>query len=182
MFLNKLKFINMKTIQNISLLLVLCMISSFAIGQKKVKSPPKELADSFNGTAITINYNAPSVRDRVIWGDLVPFNEVWRTGANTATKITLDKNTEIDGQQLAAGTYALFTIPTEKTWTVIFNSESDQWGAYKYNKDKDVLRVTVEPVKAAEKTEQMTFVKADESSIHLLWDNLAIPIKIGAMQ
>ncbi len=170
----------MKTIQIITLVFAFCMISSLIIGQKTVKSPPQELSDSFNGTAITINYNAPSVRDRDIWGGLVPFNEVWRTGANSATTITLDKTTQFEGQRLAPGTYALFTIPTETSWTIIFNSESDQWGAYKYNKEKDVLRVTVTPVQAAEKTEQMTFVKADETSIHLLWDNLAVPIKVGS--
>ena len=170
----------MKSILNISLVLTLSLLVSFVYGQKIVKSPPKELSDSFNGNNITINYNAPSVKDREIWGGLVPYNQVWRTGANTATKITLAKDTKIEGQALAAGTYSVFTIPTETSWTVSFNTVSDQWGAYDYSEAKDALRVEVTPVKVEEKTEQMTFVKADESSIHLLWENLAVPIRIGA--
>jgi len=154
-------------------------MTTFLSGQKIVKSPAKEMADSFNGSKITINYNAPSVRDRKVWGELVPFEKLWRTGANGATKITLEEDTEIEGQKLAAGTYSIFTIPTESTWTVIFNTDSEQWGAYDYSESKDALRVKVVPVKVEKKAEQMTFVKADESSIHLLWDNLAVPIRIG---
>lgn len=169
----------MKTFLNISFVVTLCLLTTFVTGQKVAKSPAKEMADSFNGSAITINYNAPSVRDREIWGELVPYDKVWRTGANGATKITINEDTEIEGQKLAAGTYAIFTIPSETTWTIIFNTESEQWGAYDYSKDKDALRVKVVPVKVEEKTEQMTFVKADETAIHLLWENLAIPIRIG---
>jgi len=169
----------MKTIINMSLILTFCFFSSCVIGQKIVKSPAKEMADSFNDSAITINYNAPSVRERDIWGGLVPYDKIWRTGANGATKITLEKDTEIEGQKLAAGTYSIFTIPTKSTWTIIFNTDSEQWGAYDYDEAKDALRVEVVPVKLDEKTEQMTFVKADESAIHLLWDNLAVPIRIG---
>ena len=164
---------------NVSMVLTLCLLATFVTGQKLAKSPAKEMSDSFNGSEITINYNAPSVRDREIWGGLVPYDKIWRTGANGATKITLANDTEIEGQKLAAGTYAIFTIPSQKTWTVIFNTNSDQWGAYDYSKDKDALRVNVVPVKVDEKTEQMTFVKADDSSIHLLWENLAVPIRIG---
>lgn len=162
-------------------MLLFSVLATVSFSQKKVKSPAKEMTGSFNGTDVTINYNAPSVRDRDIWGGLVPYDKLWRTGANGATKITVGSDVMIEDQKLAAGTYAIFTIPGEKSWTVIFNTDSEQWGAYDYSKEKDVLRVTVTPVMMDDtsKTEQMTFVKADESSIHLKWDNLAVPIRIG---
>jgi len=161
--------------------LMIILISGLSLSaQKKVKSPAKEMSESFNNVDVTINYNAPSVRDREIWGGLVPHDKVWRTGANGATKITLSADTQIEGQALAAGTYAIFTIPKENSWTIIFNKDADQWGANNYDEAKDALRVEVTPVMMDEKTEQLTFLKADDSSIHLTWDKMAVPIRIGA--
>lgn len=168
----------MKTIFKLAFTGLLFSIA-FVGNAQVVKSPAKVLNAQVLDTDITINYNAPSKRDRDIWGGLVPYDKIWRTGANGATKITIDKDVQIEGQTLAAGSYAIFTIPSEKTWTLIFNSDSDQWGAYDYSKDKDVLRLQVSPVKMDHSTEQMTFVKADDSTIHLIWDDLALPINFG---
>lgn len=168
----------MNTIFKLAFFALLFSIA-FTANAQKVKSPAKVLNAQISDTDITINYNAPSIREREIWGSLVPYDKVWRTGANGATKITVDKDIQIDGQTLAAGTYGIFTIPSEKTWTVIFNSDSEQWGAYDYDKEKDVLRLTIAPVKMDHTTEQMTFVKVDDTTIHFVWDNLAIPFNFG---
>jgi len=170
----------MNLVVKFSFLMLFLVASTGLSAQKKAKSPAKEMSESFNNVDITINYNAPSVRDRDIWGGLVPYDAVWRTGANSATKITLSADTQIEGQPLAAGTYAIFTIPSEKSWTIIFNKDADQWGSNNYDEGKDALRVEVTPVMVEEKTEQMTFLKADDSSIHLTWDKIAVPIRVGA--
>ena len=87
------------------------------------------------------------MKGRPIWGQLVPYGQVWRSGANEATTITFDQPVMVEGQPLAAGTYSLFTIPTEKQWTMIFNKTAKQWGAFKYDDKQDALRVTVTPQK-----------------------------------
>ncbi|WP_246011890.1 DUF2911 domain-containing protein [Chryseotalea sanaruensis] len=121
-------------------------------------------------------YHRPSVKGRKVMGDLVPFGQVWRTGANDATTITFDKAVTIEGKALAAGTYSLFTIPTENEWTIIFNSEAKQWGAYKYNDENDVLRVNVKPGKA-EFTELFT-ISVDKGSVNILWENTSASFKV----
>jgi Protein of unknown function (DUF2911) len=94
---------------------------------------------------ITITYHRPGVKGRVIWGGLVPYNEVWRAGANEATTITFTDDAEIEGHKVAAGTYGFFTIPGEKEWTIILNNQPKQWGAFNYDSTKDALRFTVTP-------------------------------------
>ncbi|RMG72406.1 MAG: DUF2911 domain-containing protein, partial [Bacteroidetes bacterium] len=96
------------------------------------------------GTAeITINYGSPAAKGRTLWGDLVPYGAVWRTGANEATTFTVSQDVTIEGQTLPAGTYSLFTIPGESDWTIIFNKTAEQWGAYEYDEAADALRVKV---------------------------------------
>lgn len=172
----------MKTIIKSLLFMCLALTTTIAISQDKPKSPPVSMTDTFGGVEVTIDYNAPSKKGRTLWGDLVPYNKVWRTGANGATKITVSSNVEIEGQTLAAGTYALFTIPSEESWTVIFNKVSDQWGANNYSEAEDALRITSTPVMVDESTEVMTFMKADDSSIHFAWGNLKLPINIGPVK
>ena len=162
------------------------LIFSFSCGysqddKSQRKSPPAEVNGKLGSAGILINYSQPSVNGRTIWGDLVPYGEVWRTGANEATYIEITNDIMIEGKKLKAGKYSVFTIPGEKEWTIIFNSEWKQWGAYKYNDKKDVLRVNVSP-ENSEKTEMMTFsieAKGNEGQIILKWDELMIPIKIS---
>ncbi|MDX1438871.1 MAG: DUF2911 domain-containing protein [Rubricoccaceae bacterium] len=108
-------------------------------------SPNAAVMQTIGTTNVVITYGRPSVNDREIFGGLVPYNEVWRTGANEATTITFSDNVTVEGQPLDAGTYGLFTIPTESTWTIIFNATAEQWGAFNYDASQDVLRVEVEP-------------------------------------
>src|SRR5580765_806371 len=96
-------------------------------------------------TDITITYHSPLVKGRKIWGELVPYNEVWRAGANENTTISFSTNVMIEGKPLSAGTYGLHTIPTENEWTIIFSKNSTSWGSFFYDKSEDALRVMVKP-------------------------------------
>ncbi len=153
-----------------------------ADAQKNPKSPPKSLTHTMGELTININYNAPSVKGRKIWGGLESYDEVWRTGANNATTFEINQATEINGQPLAAGKYALFTIPGKDSWTFIFNKEADQWGAYNYKEKEDVLRIVVTPNYESEFTEQMAFEVSDEGEVSLLWEKLEASFVIGAMK
>jgi len=140
-------------------------------------SPPMEAIATIHGAAIKIAYSSPSVKGRVVWGDLVPYGKVWRTGANEATTFETDKEIKINGEKLAAGKYALFTIPGEKEWTFIFNSDWDQWGAFKYDQTKDVLKVKATPEKSPAFTEKMKF-DIKEKMVSLSWENLVVGFEV----
>ena len=150
--------------------------------KKKMKSPPAEANLSLeNGTTISIDYHSPAVRERDVWGDLVPYGKIWRTGANNATTFEVNKDIKVEGKTLAAGKYALFTIPDKGEWTVIFNNEAEQWGAYKYDQTKDALQVKVTPQENDNHVENMTFkmkAKGDDAQVWLLWEKLKVPILI----
>lgn len=132
-------------------------------------------------TDITINYHRPLVKGRTIWGKVVPYNEVWRTGANENTTIKVTDPVSIEGKPLAKGVYALFTIPGENQWTLIFSNVHMAWGSFTYKEANDALRVTVKP-QASESHEALTFdfddVKADSAVATLRWEKLAVPFKI----
>jgi hypothetical protein len=128
-------------------------------------------------TDVKISYSRPGVKGRVIWGDLVPYDKVWRTGANEATTITFGDDVTIEGNKLPAGTYGLFTIPGKDEWTVIFNKGAKQWGAYEYKQDQDALRIKVKPQPAVFH-EVMTFsfpsVSTESAQVALNWENLQV--------
>lgn len=164
-------------------LVVLLIASTNIFAQKdksKRKSPAMEATAQINGVDVTINYGAPSVNDRKVWGKLVPYNKVWRTGANEATTFEVSKDVMIEGRKLPKGKYGLFTIPQENgTWTIIFNSVADQWGAYDYNDSKDILRVDVKS-KSSDMTEMFTIDIDNDGTVQLMWDKAAIPFKVSA--
>ncbi|MEM1041853.1 MAG: DUF2911 domain-containing protein [Bacteroidota bacterium] len=145
-------------------------------------SPNAMIGQTIGTTDVMISYGRPSVRGRVVFGELEPYGAVWRTGANEATTITFSDDVMVEGQSLAAGTYGLFTIPSEDEWTVIFNSVAEQWGAYDYSADSDVLRVMVEP-RMGDMDELMTFafdmVEAGKGMLVLHWDEVEVPITIS---
>lgn len=132
-------------------------------------------------TDVTLTYSRPGVKGRVIWGELVPYDQVWRTGANEATSVTFSTDVKVNGQALPAGTYSLHTIPTKSEWTVIFNKEVDQWGSYAYNDSADALRIPATP-QPHEFTEWMQFsfpdIAVDKATIALDWENLRVPFQI----
>ncbi len=130
-----------------------------------------------DGVGIVVEYGRPNVKGRDVWGALVPYGKVWRTGADEATTITFSADAMVEGQSLAAGTYALFTIPGEEEWTVIFNKVPAQWGAFRYDESEDALRVTVTPG-AGEHVESLDFVSTDDAIV-LRWAELEVPIGVA---
>lgn len=144
----------------------------------KRPSPPAQTSSTVGNTTITIDYSQPSVKGREIWGELLPYGEIWRTGANEATTFEVNNDVKIEGQPLSAGKYALFTIPEEDEWTIIFNKEPDQWGASDYDKEQDALRVKVEPKKAPQTTERLTFNIDDSGTVSMLWENMQVSFDV----
>lgn len=151
---------------------------STTVVEEGIPSPRKEMKAMIGDAEVTINYGSPSVRGRTIWGDLEPYDEVWRTGANKATTISFSKDVKVQGKDLAAGTYALFTIPREGDWTVIFNSKPDQFGDYNYDEGDDTLRVEATPSMLEEAVEQMEFM-LDGDQIVLRWDKVSVPFTVA---
>lgn len=143
------------------------------------KSPSSTTTGKIGAATITINYSQPATNGREIFGGLVPYEKIWRTGANEATTFETDKEIGVNGEMLPAGKYAVFTIPGEKEWTIIFNSETEQWGAYNYDAANDVLRVTTKAAKVS-MTEKMTFSIDEEGIIYLDWAETRIPLMIKA--
>lgn len=148
-------------------------------------SPNAAVMQTVGTTNVVITYGRPSMKGRDIFGGLVPYNAVWRTGANEATTITFSGDVTIEGQPLAAGSYSLFTIPTSDSWTVIFNNEAEQWGAFNYNEAEDALRVTVEPTSQFE-VEQMGFwfdnVTTTSATAVLAWADVVVPFEIAVAE
>jgi hypothetical protein len=163
----------------ISFVTMLLMFTSNIIAQEKPLSPKETVKGTVGGSNVEIVYCRPSARGRVMLGVKEPYGKVWRTGANAATTIKFDKDVTIEGQKLAAGTYALFTIPNENEWAFIFNKNTDQWGAYDYekNKDKDVLKVTSKAGKTASFVETFT-ISLENDQIKLQWENTEVAFKV----
>jgi len=173
------------------LLLSLLLISSANAQNKNpvVKvSPVASVSQTVGFTDVTINYCRPGVKGRKIWGGLVPYNKVWRAGANAATKFTFSKDVTINGNKLVAGSYAFFALPTQNEWTLIFNKVADQWGLdYDKNKDKDVLKINVKPVEhnfqewLEYNFSNMDVQKAgmkNSANVNLDWEKLRVSFKI----
>ncbi len=145
-------------------------------------SQKQEIAQTIGDTTIKIVYHRPTVQGRKIWDGLVPYGEVWRSGANAATLFEVSKDVTINGKALPAGKYSLHTIPTATDWTVILNKDDGQWGSFSYDSAKDAVRATSTPVKGTF-NEAVTFSfvnpKADSVDVHLAWENLAVPFTVG---
>lgn len=168
----------MKKFLQSTLIIALSFISLLASSQDKAKpSPATTATGKVGGANITINYGAPSVKGRSIWGSLVPYGKVWRSGANDATIFETDADIKIEGQPLAKGKYSLFTIPEAGEWTIIINKNSKQWGAFSYKQEDDVLRVKVKSSKSASFNELLNYQVAD-NKVHIRWENLEVSFKI----
>lgn len=144
---------------------------------KKMASPPAKAEGTIDGVKITIDYHQPSAKGRQIMGGLVPFGQVWRTGANATTSIELGANAKIEGQALAKGKYGIYTIPGEAEWTIIFNKEI-KWGAYEYSEKNDVLRVKVKPAKTPAFVETFT-ISVEKDNVTLRWENTSASFKVS---
>ncbi len=145
-------------------------------------SPNAAVSQTIGTTNVTITYGRPSVRGRAIYGELVPYGEVWRAGANEATTISLSSDVMVEGEALAAGTYALFATPNADAWSIHFNSVPAQWGAYNRDASNDVLVVSVSPQSApAQELLTYTFdgVTETEGTLVLHWADVQVPVRIS---
>lgn len=167
--------------KGIYLATILCLFffidSSSLLAQKdksERKSPPIVTTQKVGELTVTINYSQPSVKGRKIWGSLVKYDRVWRTGANEATTITFDKDVKVNGRKVTAGTYSLFTIPDKSgEWIVIINSDTDLWGSYDFDKNKNVARFEVETRKVDDLIEKLTFSINKEGAVTFAWEYLS---------
>lgn len=184
---NKRKGVNMKIrifIIALSLLIGLFIPEDLNAQDKKEEvrvSPKAELMQTIGFTDVKIIYSRPGVKGRAIWGKLVPYNAVWRAGANEATKIIFSTDIMVEGKNLKKGSYSFFAIPGKNEWTLIFNKVADQWGAFEYNESEDALRIKVKPQKGDwEEWLAYTITKTSDKTavIKLEWEKLKIPFKI----
>lgn len=153
-----------------------------AFAQKAPASPPAVVIQKVGKTEVMIKYAQPSVKGRLVFGakdakPMVPYGEVWRTGANEATTIEFSSDVTVQGKSLAKGVYSLFTIPGPTEWTVIFNSDAKQWGAYTYKAEKDVLRVSGKVSENA-MTEKFTISVTPVGQIKMDWDKASVSIYV----
>ncbi len=172
----------------LSLVVSLCAFSAFAAeGSMPARGSDADRASKnglltagIGGAKVTVSYGRPKVKGRKVWGELVKGNEVWRAGADEATVVSFDTAVTVEGQKLAAGTYAFFVKPgkdpSKDQWVVMFNKEPKQWGGYKYDAKQDALTVKVTP-KASEMTEELTY-EAQADALVLKWEKLAVPVQI----
>jgi hypothetical protein len=142
------------------------------------KSKNGKTTGTIDGVEVVLEYGRPNVKGRTIWGGLVPYGKVWRTGADEATTISFGADVTVGGTTLKAGTYGLFTIPGEAEWTFIFNKVAQQWGAFSYDAGQDAARVTAKPG-MAEHVETMNFV-IEGSSVVLRWEKLKVGFEVAA--
>lgn len=142
-------------------------------------SPPAVVTATVPGGAtFSIRYSRPSAHQRKVMGGLVPYGEVWRTGANEATTFTVDRPVRVQGRALPAGKYGLFTIPQAKEWTIIFNSQPSQWGAYEYEPTRDTLRVPAPVSALSQPVEQFTITADKTGEVSLSWEKTRATFKV----
>jgi len=145
-------------------------------------SPACTLKQHVGLTDIEIAYSRPGVKDRAIFGGLVPFDQVWRTGANQATKVTFSTPVKFNGTDVPAGTYALYTVPGRAEWTVILSKNTNLWGAFGYNAKDDFVRVKATPIPLAEPVETFTIdvndIRDESATLNLTWEKTRVPVKL----
>ena len=162
------------------------LLSAITISaQQNLKTPQASQEASVSQrvglTDITVTYHRPAVNNRVVWGELVPFDQVWRAGANENTTISFSTEVMVENNKIAAGTYGLHMIPTKNSWTIIFSKDNAAWGSFFYDQSNDALRCTVSPVQS-DFQEWLSYsfdkLSANSTTLNLKWEKLSIPVKI----
>jgi tetratricopeptide (TPR) repeat protein len=162
---------------------LICVAAAIVSAQVKVPapSPTQTIKQDFGLSAIELIYSRPAMKGRKIFGDLVPWNKVWRTGANNATRLKFTDDVMIGGKALKAGEYALYTVPGDKEWEIIINKGSANWGT-NYKQEDDLFRIKAMPMKLTETVENFTMqfanVKPTSTDLHIMWDKTAVAIPI----
>ncbi len=168
-----------------ALLLTTCLLLSDAQLKLPALSPNAKIVQDFSTSSIEIAYSRPSVRGRKIFGDLVQYGNVWRTGANSATKIKFGEDVTFNGNKVKAGEYALYTIPNKDSWEIILNTGVGNWGADGYSKETDVLRFSVKPAPMEGSCQTFTIGITDISystcKLEMMWEKVKIQIPIVAL-
>lgn len=166
------------------MLLVALGVNNSLNAQVKLPSPSstQTIIQEFGLGKVTLVYARPNVKGRKMFGGMEPMDKVWRTGANANTVITFTEAVKIEGQDLPAGEYSLFSIPSKNEWTIIFNKNAKQWGAYTYDQKDDALRVKVKPTATKELTETFTMqfanVTESKATLNLAWENTAVAVNL----
>ncbi|MCV9388969.1 DUF2911 domain-containing protein [Reichenbachiella ulvae] len=161
-----------------TLVLSVLFLSQLSYAQEAPKASPfKSTSAEVNGKTVTIEYSAPSKKDRKIWGGLVPYGKVWRTGANEATTLEVSADVKVAGKDLKKGKYAIFTIPNQDKWTVIINKNPNQWGAYSYKEAENLFSFEVKPKKSSLQ-EMFSITVSPEGLVTMAWDELKVEFTI----
>jgi Protein of unknown function (DUF2911) len=164
-------------------LLVLCSFASAQQDKSKRPSPPAQAQCKFSdGNTITVDYSSPRAKGRKIFGGLVPFGEVWRTGANEATTFNTTSNLEIEGKAIPAGNYTIFTIPAQDKWTLIVNKQTGEWGIpYKYESN-ELARVPMQVSSLSSPVEDFT-ISFDQGgqtcTLRMSWENTQAALQVS---
>ncbi len=166
----------MRKLLSITLTLFAVALCASVVAQEKPASPPAKAEGTIDGIKVTIDYHQPSAKGRKIMGGLVPFGEVWRTGANATASIEFSANVNLEGKALAKGKYGLFTIPGENEWVIIINKQADG-SPYDYSDAKDVVRVNVKPSKTSGFAETFT-IATEKNQVVLKWENTQVAFKV----
>ncbi len=147
-------------------------------------SPTQTLKQNFALGDITLEYSRPSLKGRVAFGEVVPFDKVWRTGANASTKVTFSDKVKVEGNDVPAGTYSLYTIPGKTEWTIILNKNVTNWGTDGYKQEEDLVRFKVKPMMISEKVETFTMnvgeMTSTSANVDLMWEKTHVGFSVTA--
>ena len=151
--------------------------------KRPMLSPPAKATVQLNGKQVTIDYNSPSMRGRKIFGGLVPYNSVWRTGANSATTLKTETDLKIGSATVPAGTYTLYTLPSKTTWKLIINKQTGQWGT-QYDKSQDLARIDMQKNTLPQPQEKMSIsfenTRGNTAQLHFRWDTTDVWVPVVA--
>ncbi|MFY0672951.1 MAG: DUF2911 domain-containing protein [Bacteroidia bacterium] len=169
--------------KNLLPLLMMFLAGTVLAQELPQPSPAAKVEQTVGLTQIDIVYSRPGAKGRTIFGDLVPYNEIWRTAANKATAVTFSQDITFGGKEVKAGTYSLFTVPGEKEWTVMLNTETELWGAGNYNEENEVASVKVKSAKTGDYYETFTIsfdnLTDESANMNIVWENTKVSVKIG---
>jgi len=161
----------------------LLIASGLSFGQVNLpkQSQKQEIRQTVGDTTLSIVYSRPNVRGRKVWGGLVPYNEIWRAGADENTTMEFSRDVKINGKEISAGKYGFHILPTENEMTLIFSKDNDKWGSFSYRPENDALRLTVKPAKGAfEESLLYSFsdVTVSSTKVSLAWGGIVIPFTV----
>ena len=184
--MNFYKIITQKLFFSLFILLLskICYAKNDSLVNPQIRSSPTMIANlvTIENKYVKLTYGQPFRKNRLVFGGIVPFDQLWRTGANEATEITINTDFILENRRFNAGTYTIFSVPSEKTWRIILNQKLGQWGAFEYNRQDDLLNFEVIPSKSTEIYEALSFsiseLKKNEITITISWENISVKFNL----